>query len=270
MVRAKGGRSPASTPHAGSGVAHQFFRLHVPLRCTRVNWRHENLHRRNEREREQHMKTQWQTILAVLAFGTSVLAAGAQDFGPPPDGGPGGGGPRGGGPRHRPPPLPLVLALDTNHDGIIDSNEIANASAGLLTLDKNGDGVLTPDEYLPPLPTNAPANFHRPPLPAIVRALDTNGDGVIDANEIANAPAALKTLDKRGDGRLTPDEYIGPRPPRPDGADMGGPPFGPPPRRQMNNNGDSQSAPDGQFGPPPPRPEGNDNGGPPPGPPPNQ
>ena len=209
------------------------------------------------------MKTQWQTILTALALGTSVLAAGAQDFGPPPDGGPGGGGPGGGGPggggpggggpgrggpRHRPPPLPLVLALDTNHDGIIDSNEIANASAALLTLDKNGDGVLTPDEYLPPLPTNAPANFHRPPLPAIVRALDTNGDGVIDANEIANAPAALKTLDKRGDGRLTPDEYIGPRPPRPDGPDMGGHP-GPPPGGQMNRNGGNQSGPDGQFGP---------------------
>jgi hypothetical protein len=41
---------------------------------------------------------------------------------------------------HRPPPLPIVEALDANHDGIIDSNEIANASAALLTLDKNHDG----------------------------------------------------------------------------------------------------------------------------------
>ena len=40
-------------------------------------------------------------------------------------------------------------------------------------------------------------------------ALDANHDGVIDANEIANAPAALKTLDKNGDGKLTPDEFMG-------------------------------------------------------------
>jgi len=47
---------------------------------------------------------------------------------------------------------------------------------------------------------------------------------VIDANEIANAPAALKTLDKNGDGQLTPDEYLGPRPPgRPPGGNDSGP-----------------------------------------------
>jgi hypothetical protein len=50
------------------------------------------------------------------------------------------------------------------------------------------------------------------PLPAIVRALDANGDGVISAAEIANAPVALKKLDQNGDGKLTPDEYLGPRP----------------------------------------------------------
>jgi hypothetical protein len=38
---------------------------------------------------------------------------------------------------------------------------------------------------------------------------------VIDADEIANAPAALKKLDINGDGRLTPDEY---RPQRPDAS----------------------------------------------------
>ena len=37
-------------------------------------------------------------------------------------------------------------------------------------------------------------------------ALDANGDGVIDANEINNAPAALRKLDKNGDGKLTRDE----------------------------------------------------------------
>ncbi len=52
----------------------------------------------------------------------------------------------------------------------------------------------------------------RPPLPLIIRALDVNGDGVIDADEIANAVKVLKSLDKNGEGRLTREEYIGPRP----------------------------------------------------------
>jgi hypothetical protein len=85
---------------------------------------------------------------------------------------------------------------------------------------------------MPPWPKHLPPGAPRPPIPLIVKALDTNGDGVIDAAEIANAPAALKTLDKRGDGRLTPDEYLGKRPGPPrgegrDGNDDG--PGGPPP-----------------------------------------
>jgi hypothetical protein len=40
----------------------------------------------------------------------------------------------------------------------------------------------------------------------IAVALDANTNGVIDAAEIANAPAALKKLDKNGDGKLTEDE----------------------------------------------------------------
>ena len=178
------------------------------------------------------MKTTMKTMLTLLALGASAFILNAQDAGgPPPEGGPGGGGPR-----HRPPRLPLVTALDANHDHVIDASEIANASAALLTLDKNGDGKLTPDEYLPPLPADAPKDAPRPPLPALVTALDANGDGVIDATEIANAAAALKALDKNGDGQLTQDELRPQRPTRPDSSDRGdangppdGAPSGPPP-----------------------------------------
>ena len=87
-------------------------------------------------------------------------------------------------------------------------------------------------------PGDRPMRGHRPPAPAIVRALDANHDGVIDASEIANASEALKTLDKNGDGKLTPDEFMGPRPQRPGGgqgkegnagADDNNLPPGPPP-----------------------------------------
>jgi hypothetical protein len=178
-------------------------------------------------------------ILPLLALGMSAFILNAQDAGgPPPDGGPGGpGGPNGpGGPgRHRPPPDLIIQALDVNHDGVIDADEIANASAALKKLDKNGDGKLTLDEVLPPPPPDAPTNGHRPPVPPIFKALDANGDGVIDANEIANAPAALKKLDRNGDGKLTPDELRPPRPQNgPDG--MGEGPGGPGGPQDGGNN----------------------------------
>ena len=48
----------------------------------------------------------------------------------------------------------------------------------------------------------------------LMMALDANGDGVITAEEINNAPAALRKLDKNGDGKLTEDEL---RPEFPEG-----------------------------------------------------
>lgn len=43
---------------------------------------------------------------------------------------------------------PFTL-FDTNHDGTISSDEIANSAAALGKLDKNGDGKLTADELRP-------------------------------------------------------------------------------------------------------------------------
>jgi hypothetical protein len=98
------------------------------------------------------MKTTIKTLVA-LALIASAASLVAQDNSQPPQGGPGGrggqGGPGMGG--HRPPP-PIMAALDANHDGVIDADEIANASTALKTLDKNGDGKLTQDELRPPRP----------------------------------------------------------------------------------------------------------------------
>jgi hypothetical protein len=223
---------------------------------------------------ELTMKRMTAIATALLALSAGVAFAQPDDGGgaPPPPG------------RHHHPMLPLVRALDTNRDGIIDANEIANAPAALKTLDKNGDGQLTVDEYMPMRPgaTNLPAGAQRPPLPLIVKALDANGDGIIDADEIANASAALKTLDKNGDGQLTMDEIMGPRPAFARNGD-GGPHRGS--NGGANGPGPDQGPPPGDFnggpppggddaGPPPGPPPGDDNGGPdqgpPPGPPPGE
>lgn len=66
----------------------------------------------------------------------------------------------------------------------------------------------------------------RPPPPAVIKALDANHDAVIDADEIANASAALKALDANGDGKLTPEEFLGKRPDRPQGGSAGPGGFG--------------------------------------------
>lgn len=77
----------------------------------------------------------------------------------------------------RPVP-PLVAALDANKDGELDASEIANASAALKSLDKNGDGKLTVDELRPARPNGgrgpgrghgpggARGGHHAPPAPA--------------------------------------------------------------------------------------------------------
>jgi len=120
----------------------------------------------------QNMKNKIAIALAFLALGASALVASAQDNNTPPNGvgqdwqgGPGGPGGRMG---RRPPPSPLMEALDVNHDGVIDADEIANAPAELKTLDKNGDGKLTQDELRPsrpPMDGGPNSGNDRPPGP---------------------------------------------------------------------------------------------------------
>jgi hypothetical protein len=48
---------------------------------------------------------------------------------------------------HRPPPPPIIGAIDADHNGVISSDEMQNAAQALQSLDANGDGQLTPDEF---------------------------------------------------------------------------------------------------------------------------
>jgi hypothetical protein len=104
--------------------------------------------------------------------------------------------------------MPVLMAVDTDQDGIISASEIANAATALLTLDKNGDNNLSAEEcgLGSPHPAGAGVVFMR--LHPVLAALDANHDGEISASEILNAPAALLTLDKNRDGQLTEGELL--------------------------------------------------------------
>lgn len=65
------------------------------------------------------------------------------------EGGPGAGTEPGSGPGPGRGPMPVIEALDLNHDRIIDAAELAKASESLKKLDKNGDGQLSAEEFRP-------------------------------------------------------------------------------------------------------------------------
>lgn len=113
----------------------------------------------------------------------------------------------------RPPPQPLLAVLDSNLDREISADEIANSSNVLSDLDKNGDGILTEKEMLPPSPKKAKAKDAAnlpPPLgkrpPLLIAVLDLDEDGSLSADEIEDAPMSLLTLDKDDDGVISRKE----------------------------------------------------------------
>ncbi len=125
-------------------------------------------------------------------------------------GGPGGGGSGGkhggkkGKHRKRPNAEAVLKHLDVNQDGMIDASEAAQSllqGHDIMQADADGDGFVTRDELKQHLlEKRVEKGFAH---------LDTNGDGSLDASEIANAKHAqgLSSADTDGDGLVSFAEF---------------------------------------------------------------
>jgi hypothetical protein len=127
------------------------------------------------------MKTMTKAVLAILALGASTWVIIAQQAGgrdPVVPGVPGGPLPgQASWPGEFRSLPPVFRALDANHDGIIDADEIANAPAALRTLLKDGKTVLTREDLLGESPMlvhgpDEPRVNNLPPQPVIGGAVD--------------------------------------------------------------------------------------------------
>ena len=105
--------------------------------------------------KEFFMKRRWPivgTVCGILVVGIVGVA-----MSQPPEGRDGPPRrPERGGDHHHPPHDQLREALDADHDHQLSAEEIKNATAAILSLDTNNDGMLTDDEFRPPMPPGGP------------------------------------------------------------------------------------------------------------------
>lgn len=109
-----------------------------------------------------------------------------------------------------PPRINVQEALDANGDSVISAAELANATAQLRKLDKNGDGKITEDEIEvefpggrgPGGPGGGPAGPGGPNRATVklVKDFDQDGDGVLNLDE-RNAARKERASQVGGGGR---------------------------------------------------------------------
>ncbi|WAC19934.1 EF-hand domain-containing protein [Luteolibacter sp. SL250] len=121
------------------------------------------------------------------------------------EGGGGGGGQRGGGPGGFMARLPVIKALDKDQNGELSAEEIAGASAALLTLDKDGDGKLSAEEIRPVMPPRGETPHQI--AERTFEAFDKNKDKKITGDELPERmKAMLGRADSDKDGAVTEEE----------------------------------------------------------------
>ena len=192
--------------------------------------------------KEFFMKRKWPivgTVCGILVVGIVGVA-----MSQPPEGRDGPPRrPENGGDHHHPPHDQLREALDADHDHQLSAEEIKNATAAILSLDTNNDGMLTDDEFRPPMPPGGPEGRGPegrgpegrgpegrgapggPPSPErlVERAMtfDTDGDGKLDKNELTKFAEEMMNRMRPGgpprEGRSGPpgNSGSGERPERP-------------------------------------------------------
>lgn len=157
--------------------------------------------------------------------------------------------------------MPVMKALDVDDDGQLSATEIENAAKSLMKLDKNGDGLLSPEELRPepgtlpnvfaagggpggrPGPDGRPGPGNPAMLLRMFDTRDADGNGKLSGDEIPPPlQERMANLDENGDGALEKSEVekavrrfedrMGNRPER--AGNAGG--QGVPPRRPPNGN----------------------------------
>lgn len=117
-----------------------------------------------------------------------------------PGAGPGGPGGPGGGPE-------LLRRFDHDRDGKVTREQFPGSDQKFAELDKNGDGVLTTDDFpAPPPPAPGSPAQGAPAGPGLIGRLDKDGDGRLSRAEFQGSDDDWRRLDANTDGWISTDE----------------------------------------------------------------